>query len=460
MDSTIIFQNLIFNPTYAKKVIPFLKSEYFSERSEAKLLEVIQSHSTTYNSIPTVQVIATELSSSKGMTEHDFQATSELLNKVSEPFTSPDIKWLIAQTEEFCKGQSCYKAVLRSISIINNEDELPRTAIPELLRDALAVSFDSDVGHDYVGAVEERYKKLHAQTARFKTDIKQINDAYGGGIPRKTLSLFVAQSGGGKSLVKSHLAAHFYKQGRNVLYITLELAEERIGERVDANMFKINVVDIPKLSLEEYKEKVEANSKQTPGRLFIKEYPPAAITASHLRALLDELELKQDFTPDVVFVDYLNLMNSSRYKSGGNHNSYTTIKAVAEELRSIAVERDLAIISSTQANRGGYENSDMSMTNVSESMGIAMTSDAMFALIRTEELDELNQVMVKVLKTRFSDKTNHRFVVGVNLNQMSISEVGDGMQSRVSQEIKPQDHNPSTQLKVNKQRPNTSSIKV
>lgn len=434
MDTQLILHSLVNNTDYCNKVLPYLKEEYFQDVVDKKLFGIINEHVADYNAIPTISVLKSKVQEIRGLNQSDFERAGDVIIELEKPYKSPDFKWLVDESEKWCQHQSIFLAVGKAIAIIQDDSKTPKTAIPEILKDALAVSFNLDIGHDYVENVEDRYDKLHLQTARLKFDIDAFNKVFAGGVPRKTLNLFMGAAGSGKSLVKSHVGAHFYQAGYNVLYVTLELSEERIGERFDANLFGIDVIDIPGIPLETYKAKVANVSKRTKGaRLFIKEYPPASITPSHIRSLLDELELKKGFKCDVLIVDYLNLLTSARFKASNGANSYTIIKSVCEELRSVAVEKDLAVFSSTQYNRSGVSNSDPSMTDTSESMGITHTADALIAIVRTEELDDMNQVMFKVLKTRFSDLTNWRFLTGLNLNQMKLLDLG-AQTGKISQE--------------------------
>lgn len=422
LESTLIFKNILANKEYCKKVMPFLKTEFFATKVDKEIFKSINTYISGYGSIPTIEVIETDIKNVNGFTQDEFNQAQDVISELGKPFKQPDVQWLLDQTEEFCTSQSVYNAVLKSIGIIDGSDKkTPRTAIPDILREALAITFDTAIGHEYVSDLEYRYKKLHENTARIKFDIEGLNSATGGGIPRKTLNLFMGGPGAGKSLVMTHIGTSMYKVGSNVLYVTLELAEERIGERVDANLMNISIGDIPGLPLPTYKAKIERATEKTNGaRFFIKEYPPASISAAHVRALLDELESKQNFKPDVLIIDYLNLMNSSRFTANANNNSYTILKSVAEELRGLAVEKNLVCITATQSNRAGVGSSDLDLTNVSESMGIAMTADLLIGLTRNDELDALGQLLMKILKTRFSDQTNHRFVCGIELAKMKL----------------------------------------
>lgn len=452
------------NKEYAKKVLPFLKQEYFSSRVDREIFKSIEKYYNGYGSLPTIEVIETDIKNVNGFTQDEFNRAQDVVLELGRPFKQPDVQWLLDQTEEFCTSQSVYNAVLQSIAIIDNTDKkTPRSAIPTILREALSISFDTSVGHEYVADIEYRYKKLHENTARIKFDIDGLNNATGGGIPRKTMSLFMGGPGAGKSLVMTHIGTSMYRAGSNVLYVTLELAEERIGERVDANLMNVPICDIPGLPLDTYKAKIIKSTSGCKGaRFFIKEYPPASISPAHIRALLDELESKQGFVPDVVIVDYLNLLNSSRYSSGGSNNSYTILKSVSEELRGLAVEKNLAMITATQSNRGGVGSSDLDLTNVSESMGIAMTADLLVGLTRNDELDALHQLLMKVLKTRFSDLTNHRFVCGIDLSRMKLYNLEEQSSVQQTSYVPPQDKVAfaKPQAPTNNQKNRFSKIKV
>ena len=447
MESDLIFQQLIHNRDYATRVLPYLKEEYFKDPAERKIFELYSTYATEYKDIPTPEILEFELKRARGIGQVDFDRALDFISQLKKPVKTAELQYLIDRTEEHCQHSAIYNAISKSIQILDDDSNIPRTAIPDLLKDALAISFSNEIGHDYSGNVEDRWRKLHEQTARLKTGISWIDDVLGGGYPRKTLNFYLAQSGGGKSLFKSHLAAHFYAQGYNVLYITLELSEDRIGERIDANLMDIDVKDIHGLDLDTYTNKVAKISDKTKGKLFIKEFPPTSITTQHIRALLDELQLKKGFKPDVLIVDYINLMNSSRYKAAGGANSYTIIKAVAEELRGLASERDVVCITSTQMNRGAMNASDPDMTGVSDSVGTIMTADSLIAIVRNEQLDEMGKVMLKCLKTRFSSLTNHKCLVGIAWNKMKVSDLGDAAQEGIVQDVavasKPDQHKPA-----------------
>ena len=467
MDTALIFQNLVHNRDYIGKVLPYLKEDFFQTEIDKKLFEIYKNHVTVYREIPTPEVLEFELKRVRGLHQTDFETAIAFVQTLKTPVQRPDLQYLVDMTEEWCLHQSVYNAITKSIHILDDDSGIPKTAIPDILKDALSVSFNNEIGHDYSENVETRYNKLHEQTARLLTGISWIDNVYGGGIPRKTLSILMAQSGGGKSLFKSHLAAHFYHMGYNTLYVTLELSEERIGERVDANLMDIDVADIPALDFDTYSNKVAKIAEKTKARLFIKEYPPATITAAHIRALIDELKLKKGFVPDVLVVDYLNLMNSSRFKAASGANSYTIIKAVAEELRALGTELNMAVLTSTQMNRGGIQGSDPDMTAVSESLGIVMTADVMIAIIRSDELDQMGNVLLKCLKTRFSSLTNHKSLVGVNWNRMKVIDRGENATVGVAQDpafllkqIEEEKPKQPAFVRENKHNRNLSNIKV
>ena len=432
-EAHVILRHLTQNVDYLRKVIPHIKREFFRSNAESAIFKIIDDYYTQYGSVVSTEILKVGIERS-ALSQMDYTHASELLVQMGTQYKSPDLAWLLEVTEEFCIQQSVVNAITTAVEIIDGRGEQTRASLPELMKTALDIRFDTEVGHDYIGNVVDRYLKLREQTERLPFDIFNLNKIYGGGLPRKTLSLFVGGTGSGKSLVKSHCAAQFYLRGLNVLYVTLELAEERIGERFDANLFDMNIGEIYNLPLDDYKRRLtEVANVAGKGRIFIKEFPPASTTASHIRALLDELRTKKDFTPDVLVVDYINLMSSTRYKSGSNVNSYTILKAVAEELRAIAVERDIAVISSTQTTRDGNGASDLSLTNISESMGLGHTADVIIGIIRNEELDAEGKIILKCLKTRFSDKTNFRFMVNVVFGKMKLFNIDDANMPYVHQ---------------------------
>lgn len=445
MQSSLILQNLIWNLEYSSKVLPYLKKDFFATKVDQVIFDIIQKHSNEYSEIPTFEVIVNEVRDYKGFTQDEFNQAKDVLVELKRPSKTPDSGYLLNETEKFCLHQSAYNAVLNCVDIINGTNQTPISALPEILKDAVAINFDTAVGHDYAGDIESRYAKLHEVSNRIPSDITGLNKILGGGFVRKSLVMFMGQPGGGKSMVMTHLGTKFYQAGLNVLYITLELSEERIGERIDANILQTPVGEIPEIPLDTYKAKIEKRTGKLESRFFVKEYPPTSVSTAHLRALLDELKLKKEFEPDILIVDYLNLLGSSRYKPNANNNSYTILKAVAEELRGLAVERNLVCISATQMNRGAVGSSDVDMTATSESMGIPMTVDALIAIIRSEELDDMKQMLFKCLKTRYSDFTNYRFVSGMDMSKMTLFNVDDqsGIQQTSNNTPKPQMAKPS-----------------
>ena len=422
MDSieTTILKNLIHNDEYSRKVIPFIDKEYFEELHEKIIFEEICTFIVKYNSLPTKETLTIESEKRTDITEDVFSKIRDCIRLLDD--TPNDHQWLLDTTEKWCKDRAIYLALVESISIAdgNNEKKNP-DAIPSILSDALAVSFDNQVGHDYLEDYEERYESYHRKEDKIPFDLDYFNKITKGGLPNKTLNIALAGTGVGKSLFMCHLAASTLLQGKNVLYITLEMAEEKIAERIDANLLNIPIQDIVNLPQQIFEKKVTNLSKKTQGTLIIKEYPTASAHSGHFKALLNELALKKSFKPDIIFIDYLNICASSRYRANSNVNSYSYIKAIAEELRGLAVETNVPIVSATQTTRSGYGNSDVDLTDTSESFGLPATADLMFALISTEELEEVGQIMVKQLKNRYHDPTlNKRFVIGVDRAKMKL----------------------------------------
>ena len=407
--------NLIHNEDYCRKVIPFIKPLYFSNRDERIIFEEIEKFLEKYNALPTKETLTIGMDSRKDLTEDEYQKVVEVISTLDK--TEVDLDWLHDETEKFCKDKAIYNAVLDGIKIIDGKDK-DRTpeAIPSILSDALAVSFDLTVGHDYVDDGLNRYDFYHKKEDKIKFDLDYFNKITKGGLPQKTLNIALAGTGVGKSLFMCHVASSVLMQGKNVLYITLEMAEERIAERIDANLMNITIDDLhslPKKMFENYLTKIQ---KKTNGKLIIKEYPTASAHVGNFRSLLKELALKRSFRPDIIFVDYLNICASSRFRGNANVGSYFYIKAIAEELRGLAVESNVPIVSATQTTRSGYVSSDIGLEDTSESFGLPATADLMFALISTEELEDLNQICVKQLKNRYNDPTmNKRFILGLSL---------------------------------------------
>ena len=418
-----ILENLIHNEDYARKVLPFIKEEYFADRNEKIVFSEIVSFSEKYSRFPTLTSLEVELDSRKDLTEQNYKDIKEVVNSLTED--KVDQEWLIDTTEKFCKDKAIYNAVVDGISIIEGRDSKRKPdALPSLLTDALAVSFDNRVGHDYIEDASSRFDYLHRKEERIPFDLEYFNKITKGGLPQKTLNIALAGTGVGKSFFMCHMAANCISQGRNVLYITLEMAEERIAERIDANLMNValdNLHDLPKPMFE---DKIEKLNKKVNGKLIIKEYPTASAHANHFRALLQELSIKKSFKPEIIFIDYLNICASSRFKGGTNINSYTLIKAIAEELRGLAVEHSVPVVSATQTTRSGYVSTDIGLEDTSESFGLPATADFMFALISSEELQELQQIQVKQLKNRYNDPTiNKRFILGIDRSKMKLYDV-------------------------------------
>jgi len=435
MNQTIeqtIINNLITNEQFSRKVIPFLKSEYFSIFYERIVFEEIQKYILKYKTIPTNESIAIEIDNRKSISEEDYQNAIKFLNDIEK--TDIDNEWLVDTAEKFCKDKAVYHAVLSGIQIIDGKDK-NRTAdaIPDILTNALSVSFDSSVGHDYIEDGENRYDFYHKKEKRIQFDLDYFNRITKGGLPSKSLNIAIAGTGVGKSLFMCHVAASTLMQGKNVLYITMEMAEERIAERIDVNLMDITMDELHDLPKQMFDTSIEKLRKKTEGKLIIKEYPTASAHSGHFRALLKELSIKKNFKPDIIFIDYLNICASSRMKGmGGSINSYSYIKAIAEELRGLAVEFDLPIVSATQTTRTGFVSSDIGLEDTSESFGLPATADFMFALISNEDLEELGQIIVKQLKNRYNDpNTNKRFVVGINRAKMKLYDVEENAQSGI-----------------------------
>jgi len=426
-----ILRNLIRNEDYLRKVLPFVKTEYFNDKTEKTIYAEISDFVESYNSAPTIEALGLAVKERRNLSDEEVTKCesylSEILNTKQE---ETKIDWLIDKTEKFCQEKAIYLAVLESISILDGKNKTAeKGAIPKILSDALAVSFDSSVGHDYLEDSDARYEFYHKKEERIPFDLDYFNKITKGGLPTKTLNIALAGTGVGKSLFMCHVAAGCLAQGKNVLYITLEMAEEKIAERIDANMLNVTVDDLSQLPKDIYDKKVNRVKEMTVGKLIIKEYPTATASSTHFRTLLNELNLKRNFIPDIIFIDYLNICCSSRLKAGANVNSYTYVKAIAEELRGLAVEFGVPIVSATQTTRSGFTSSDPGLEDTSESFGLPATADLMFALISSEELESLNQIMVKQLKNRYSDPTMHkRFVLGIDRAKMKLYDVEQGAQ--------------------------------
>jgi len=429
IESTII-SNLFFNEDFTRKALPFIQSEYFSNAEEKTLFDEITKFVENYKNLPTKDTILIELNNRKDLNEDQLKNLRQLVSNASDE--QVDLQWLLDTTEKWCKDRAVHNAVLSGIKILDNKDQ-KRTpeAIPGILADALSVSFDNHIGHDYLQDADKRFDWYHTKEKRFKFDLDYFNRITKGGVPSKTLNIALAGTGVGKSLFMCHVASSFLTQGKNVLYITLEMAEERIAERIDANLFDISMDDIRDMPKQLYDTKVEKLNAKTKGQLIIKEYPTASAHSGHFRALMNELSLKKSFRPDVVFIDYLNICASARFK-GGNISSYFYIKAIAEELRGLAVEFDLPIFSATQTTRTGFVSTDIGLEDTSESFGLPATADFMFALMSNEELESLGQMKVKQLKNRYNDPSmNRAFIVGVDRAKMRLYDVENTAQNIV-----------------------------
>ena len=419
-----ILRNLIYNEQYYRKVVPFIKADYFQEYHEKIVFEEIADFAAKYDKVPTKEVLTINLQNRGDLTEETFKDSLSGLNSLSDDWV--DYDWLLDATEKWCQDRAIYLALMQSIKIADGGDKkFTKGAIPSILQDALAVSFDEHIGHDYIEQSSDRYEFYHRKEEKIPFDLEKFNFITKGGLPNKTLNIALAGTGVGKSLFMCHMAGSALTQGYNVLYITCEMAEEKIAERIDANLLNVSVKDIMELPEVLFNSKVNEISRKTQGKLIIKEYPTASAHAGHFKALLSDLKLKKDFTPDLIFVDYLNICASVRYK-GAVVNSYTYVKAIAEELRGLAVESNLPIISATQTTRSGYGNSDPDLTDTSESFGLPATADFMFALISTEELEQQGRILVKQLKNRYNDPTaSRKFILGIDRSKMRLYDVAD-----------------------------------
>ena len=426
-----ILRNLLTNESYMRKVLPFIKPDYFQGVYKT-LFKEAGKYVAKYNKLPTQETLQIELQEAS-MSNDQFTMAMDI---VPQLFTHEKIddEWLIDNTEKWCQDRAIYNSIMESISIIDGKHEsLTKNALPDLLTKALSVAFDTNVGHDYIDNAEQRWEFYNTEEDRIAFDLEYFNKITKGGVPNKTLNIALAGTGVGKSLYMCHVAASTLVAGNNVLYITMEMAEERIAERIDANLLNIPIDQLANQSKDMFTEKVKNLARKTTGRLVVKEYPTGSAHAGHFRALLNELKLKKQFVPDVIFIDYLNICASSRMKGmGGAINSYTYVKAIAEELRGLAVEFDVPVWSATQTTRSGYGNSDVGLEDTSESFGLPATADLMFALISTEELERDGQLMVKQLKNRYNDPTMHkRFVIGVDRSKMRLYDVEESDQTLV-----------------------------
>jgi replicative DNA helicase len=426
-----ILKHLFTNEDYARKVLPFVKEEYFSDALEKVVYSEIFSYVDKFNSLPTKEAVIIQLGEKK-LNETEYEGATRIVSEALAEDTQENIQWLLEKTEDWCQERAVYNAIMNSIQIMDGKDKNnDKGAIPKILSDALGVSFDSHIGHDFIEQSDDRFEFYHRKEERIPFDIELLNSITKGGLPNKTLNIALAGTGVGKSLFMCHCAAGNLSQGKNVLYITMEMAEEKIAERIDANLLDVPIDQLSVLSKDMYDRKVDRLAKKTQGKLIIKEFPTASAHVGHFRHLLNELNLKKNFRPDIIYIDYLNICASARVKNT-QANSYTIVKSIAEELRGLAVEFGVPIVSATQTTRSGYSNSDVGLEDTSESFGLPATADFMFALISTDELEELGQIMIKQLKNRYNDPNMHkRFVVGVDRTKMRLydceQEAQDGI---------------------------------
>jgi len=425
-----ILRHLVHKEYFARKALPFLRDEYFSDSSERLVYHRINEFVQKYNDIPSREALEIDLEQIKNLSEDQYSGCVEIIKSLDEPEPVDD-QWLIDETERFCQDRAIYNAIMDSIGIIDGKDkDRTKGSIPEILTSALAVSFDSHIGHDFLEDYEDRFDFYHRVEERIPFDLEMLNEITRGGLPRKSLNIILAGTGVGKTLAMCHMAASNLVLGRNVLYITMEMAEEKIAERIDANLLNVAVDELAQLPRDSYEKKVERVRNKTAGKLIIKEFPTASAHVGHLRHLLNELKLKRSFVPDIIYIDYLNICLSARIKAGANVNSYTYVKAIAEELRGLSVEKNLPIVSATQTTRTGYSNSDPGLEDTSESFGLPATADFMIALVSSDQLQDLNQIMIKQLKNRYNDPTiNRRFVVGVDRAKMKMYDLEESAQT-------------------------------
>ena len=437
----LILRNLLYNEEYLRKVIPFIKADYYEDSNQRIVFEEIEKFVHEYNQPATKEVLCIEVEKRQDINDTTFSEITKLISYLEDVPT--DYEWLCDTTEKWCRDRAIYLALMESIALADGKDkDKDRGAIPSILSNALAVSFDTHIGHDYLIDYEERYQAYHKKEDLIPFDLEYFNKITKGGLPNKTLNIALAGTGVGKSLFMCHVASSALLGGKNVLYITLEMAEEKIAERIDANLLNVPIQEITELPKVMFEDKVTKLANRTQGSLIIKEYPTASAHAGHFRSLLNELALKKSFRPDIIFIDYLNICASSRYRAGSNVNSYTTVKAIAEELRGLAVEANVPIISATQTTRSGYGSSDVELTDTSESFGLPATADLMFALISTEDLEGLGQIMVKQLKNRYNDPTiSKRFVVGIDRAKMRLYDCEQSAQDDIIDSGKEEEYN-------------------
>ena len=438
----IILRSLLYNEEYARKTLPFFKDEYFTQFSDKVVFQEIRNYFNKYSNPPTKEAVIIELGERNDLTDENFQSTTELLIEAEiahEKNEKEDLPWLLERSEKFCQNKALYNAITDSIGIFDEtkESDYSKEAIPTILSDALAVSFDRNIGHDFLENAEERFEFYRKKEEKMPFDLEYFNKITSGGLPRKSLSICLAGTGSGKSLFMCHVAANCLTENRNVLYITLEMAEERIAERIDANLLNVTMGGLKDISKEHYNKKIDKLKNKTSGRLIIKEYPTASASVSNFKVLLNELKIKKGFVPDILFIDYLNICTSSRYKNNISAGSYFVVKAIAEEVRGLAVEWNIPVVTATQTNRAGFLSTDIDLSDTSESFGITAAADFMFALITTEELEEHNQIKVKQLKNRYNDPVKNRnFVIGIDRAKMRLYDVEEEAQAELNTEPK------------------------
>ena len=428
----VILENLVNDEQYVRKVIPFLKDSYFMNFEDSKIFTIIQNFVEKYNNPPTKQAIVLSLNEDASLNEDSHKKCLEILDNLNGE--KVDRQWLVDETEKFCKDKALYLGVMDSIQILDgkNKDQ-GRDALPQILSDALAVGFDTNIGHDWLEDAEKRYDFYHRLEEKVEFDLDMFNRITEGGLSNKTLNIALAGTGVGKSLFMCHMASSCISKGKNVLYITLEMAEERIAERIDANLMNMPIMELKDLSKAMFDNRIKKINDKIEGRLIIKEYPTASAHTGHFKALINELKLKRNFFPDIIFIDYLNICTSARFRPGSQANTYVIIKSIAEELRGLAVEQNVPILSATQTTRAGFASSDISMTDTAESFGLPATADLMFAIISTEELEQMGQFMIKQLKNRYADPTrNKRFMIGVDRARMKLYDLDPSAQQALT----------------------------
>ena len=448
----LVLKHLINNEDYARKTIPFLQKEYFTDSNEQIVFEKIKTFIASYNSIPSKEALVIEIDNDKTLNDEQFKSCGKVINELVVD-EAPDLQWLLDRTEKFCQEKAVYNAIMESIQIIDGKDKKSNSgSIPTILSDALSVSFDNHIGHDFLDDADKRYDFYHKVEDKIPFDIDLMNIITKGGLSKKSLNIILAGTGVGKSLAMCHWAANNLTEGKNVLYITLEMAEERIAERIDANLLNVPLDDLGSLSEDLYKKKINRVRKETAGKLIIKEYPTASAGTGHFRHLLNELSMKRNFKPDIIYIDYLNIALSMRIKPGAQVNSYSYIKAIAEELRGLAVERDVPIVSATQTTRKGFTNSDPGLEDTSESFGLPATADFMIAMVSSDDLQAQGCIMFKQLKNRYSDPVqNKKFKVGVDRSKMRLYDVELEHQDLIQDTPSVMDNTPSGK-RINEER--------